>query len=97
MLGRVTANMSNERPICDMCHILDIPAMAIEVLRRYMKDRAQNNLSVNWYYDGQRCTAEPRPDKYEHAWIVSWNRWEGYHSKDHVLAQLDLATTFELV
>jgi hypothetical protein len=79
-----------------MPELLDLPALALSVLRRHMRERAERDLPVVWYADGHRHTAEPRPDKSEGSWQVSWARWEAWHSKAQVLDAIDRADTFDL-
>lgn len=80
-----------------MTGLLDIPQLAISVLRQYMRERAENDQPVTWYADGHRHYAEPRPDKAEGRWLVSWNRTEVYNTKAYVLRAIEYADTFELV
>jgi hypothetical protein len=77
--------------------LLDLPQLAISVLRRHMIDRAHRGQPVAWYSDGHRHTAESRPDKREGAWLVHGNQWEGYRNLRYVLVEIDRADTFELV
>jgi hypothetical protein len=76
--------------------LLDLPALAIEVLRRHTRSRAEAGHPVSWYCGGQRHTAEPRPDKHEGAWIVGQPSWEGYYDLPFVLREIDAADTFDL-
>ncbi len=80
-----------------MTELLDLPALAISVLRRYMRERAEQDLPVAWYSGGIRYMAKSCPDKREGAWLVSTSGWEEYYNKDRVLEKIDQANTFELI
>lgn len=79
-----------------MTDLLDLPQLALSLLRRYMLDRAAANLPVNWYAGGARYTAEPNPSKYEGCWQVGGNRWSGNYDLDFVLREIEAADTFDL-
>lgn len=79
-----------------MTDVQDVsPALAIEALRLGMRERAELGRPVSWYSRGYRHTAEPRPDKYEGAWLVRGNRWEGYYEVAFVLMEIEGADTFD--
>jgi hypothetical protein len=76
--------------------VLDIsPALAIQALRLGMRERALLGRPVSWYSRGYRHTAVPRPDKHEGAWLVTGNRWAGYHDVAFVLMEIEGADTFD--
>ena len=78
-----------------MIDLLDLPALAIEVLRQHMRMRAEQGLPVSWYSGGCLHTVEPSPDKSEGSWSVTSGKWQGYYRKDHVLTEIAAASTFE--
>ena len=65
-------------------------------LRYYAAELALHGFSVSWVSEGCLYRAEPRPDKYDDAWLVSSNHSKWYEPKQWVLDAVHAAEAIVL-
>lgn len=80
-----------------MSDLLDVPRLAVDVLRRYTLDRVEQKLPVTFYVDSHRWRAEPADYKAPDRWLVRAPSAESYLTKGAVLDYVREADAFEVL